>query len=118
MGEKKYTIEAVASRIEHLLGVVHKHGHLHFSHKIIDGVNPHPDIENPELVVQFSGPDVDILLANKQAHFLIHPNPFASRLPVKLAYLEAHRYSFFARPPAAFPAPLPAHRYWLYPRAH
>ena len=26
---------------------------------------PHPDFENPDLLVRFSGPDVDLLLANK-----------------------------------------------------
>src|SRR5690349_15139952 len=34
-------------------------------YKIGTGENLHPDFENPEVVVRFTGPDVDLLLANK-----------------------------------------------------
>ncbi len=32
---------------------------------VSEGETPHPDFENPDLMVRFSGPDVDLLLANK-----------------------------------------------------
>ncbi len=31
----------------------------------MDGQHTHPDLEDPDLLVKFSGPDVDLLLANK-----------------------------------------------------
>ena len=33
--------------------------------EILDAHNPHPEFENPEVMVKFSGPDVDLLLANR-----------------------------------------------------
>src|SRR5258708_30598298 len=32
---------------------------------VSEGETPHPDFENPDLLVRFSGSDVDLLLANK-----------------------------------------------------
>ena len=32
---------------------------------VAEGETPHPDFENPDLLVRFTGPDVDLLLANK-----------------------------------------------------
>src|SRR5665213_1224896 len=32
---------------------------------VAEGETPHPDFENPEVMVKFSGPDVELLLANK-----------------------------------------------------
>ena len=33
--------------------------------EILEGQHLHPDLEDPDLLVKFSGPDVDLLLANK-----------------------------------------------------
>jgi spoIIIJ-associated protein len=33
--------------------------------QLAEAQNLHPDFENPDIVVRFSGPDVDLLLANK-----------------------------------------------------
>jgi spoIIIJ-associated protein len=38
---------------------------LKLSLKLAAAENLHPDFENPDIVVRFSGPDVDLLLANK-----------------------------------------------------
>ena len=35
------------------------------SFEILEGQHLHPDFEDPDLLVKFSGPDVDLLLANK-----------------------------------------------------
>src|SRR5271169_1462523 len=34
-------------------------------YSVSEGETPHPDFENPDLLVRFSGADVDLLLANK-----------------------------------------------------
>src|ERR1700734_3219291 len=38
---------------------------LELSFEILEGQHLHPDLEDPDLLVKFSGPDVDMLLANK-----------------------------------------------------
>ncbi len=38
---------------------------LELSFDILEGQHLHPDLEDPDLLVKFSGPDVDLLLANK-----------------------------------------------------
>src|SRR6202044_2478704 len=38
---------------------------LELSFEILEGQHLHPDLEDPDLLVKFSGPDVDLLLANK-----------------------------------------------------
>ncbi len=32
---------------------------------VAEGETPHPDFENPDLMIRFTGPDVDLLLDNK-----------------------------------------------------
>jgi len=38
---------------------------LELSFELLEGQHLHPDLEDPDLLVKFSGPDVDLLLANK-----------------------------------------------------
>jgi spoIIIJ-associated protein len=38
---------------------------LDVEYEILDGAHTHPDLEDPDLIVKFSGPDVDVLLGNK-----------------------------------------------------
>jgi spoIIIJ-associated protein len=49
---------------EFLRGVLGKAG-LNVRFQVCEGETRHPDFENPEVVVKFSGPDVDLLLGNK-----------------------------------------------------
>jgi spoIIIJ-associated protein len=42
-----------------------EHGGLDVRFDIVEGAHLHPDFEDPDLVVKFKGPDVDLLLANK-----------------------------------------------------
>jgi spoIIIJ-associated protein len=48
---------------------VSRHGNrghgLDVEFEILEGQHLHPDLEDPDLLVKFSGPDVDLLLANK-----------------------------------------------------
>jgi spoIIIJ-associated protein len=63
--EKKYTLAEAGPPIEKFLKhILHVAGFaLNFT--VSEGETPHPDFENPDLLVRFTGPDVDLLLANK-----------------------------------------------------
>ncbi|MCS7024910.1 MAG: hypothetical protein NZV14_08915 [Bryobacteraceae bacterium] len=65
MAERIYTVEEHGPRIDAFLRTVIGHMGLELDFTIDTGDNPHPDIEDPELVVRFTGPDVQLLLANK-----------------------------------------------------
>ena len=65
VSDKKYPIETTAPRIEGFLDTVRKRANLHIAFRVAEGTNPHPEIENPDLIVQFSGADVELLLENK-----------------------------------------------------
>ena len=65
MNEPKYTAESIGSRLDALLQPVLQKAGFRLKYGIVPGQNPHPDIENPEVVVKFSGPDVELLLENK-----------------------------------------------------
>jgi spoIIIJ-associated protein len=63
--QKKYTVANAGGRISKFLDTVRDKGPFRFKYELTDGETPHPDFENPDLMVKFSGPDVEILLANK-----------------------------------------------------
>ena len=65
MDDRKYSIDKIGPRIEGLLRAFLDRAGFELKFGIHEGQNPHPDIENPEVVVKFSGPDVDMLLENK-----------------------------------------------------
>ncbi|HLJ12956.1 MAG TPA: R3H domain-containing nucleic acid-binding protein [Bryobacteraceae bacterium] len=65
VSDKKYPIETTAPRIENFLETVRKQANLRLSFQITEGQNPHPEIENPEIIVRFSGADVELLLENR-----------------------------------------------------
>jgi spoIIIJ-associated protein len=65
MAERIYTVEAHGPRIQAFLESLFHCADLKLDIDIAAGDNPHPEIEDPELVVRFSGPDVDLVLANK-----------------------------------------------------
>ncbi|MBI4876206.1 MAG: single-stranded DNA-binding protein [Acidobacteria bacterium] len=62
---RKYTVESVAPKIDSFLNDILKHSRLRLSFEIGPGATPHPEIEDPEVVVRFSGADMEILLENK-----------------------------------------------------
>jgi spoIIIJ-associated protein len=63
--DKKYTLVTVKPRIEKFLDAVLTDATIELDFVVHDGETRHPDFENPEVVVKFSGPDVDLLLSNK-----------------------------------------------------
>lgn len=64
-GAKKYTVEVHEPQIRRLLEPMLATAHLELRFSVVPGRSLHPEIENPDLMVQFSGQDVDMLLANK-----------------------------------------------------
>lgn len=63
--EKKYTVASIGPRIDEFLEMVLGDMSLDVSFEILEGQHLHPDLEDPDLLVKFSGADVDVLLANK-----------------------------------------------------
>jgi spoIIIJ-associated protein len=64
-GEKKYTVASNGFQISGFLDMVIGDMGLELSFEILEGQHLHPDLEDPDLLVKFSGPDADLLLANK-----------------------------------------------------
>ena len=65
MSEKKYTLTEEGPRIEQFLNTVFRLAGFTLKYEVAEGETPHPDFENPDLMVRFSGDDVELLLANK-----------------------------------------------------
>jgi len=83
LGERKYTVESVKPRIEAFLEKLLHNGRFRVKFEVAEGNNPHPEIENPEVIVRFSGPDVELLLNNRAEMLLAleHVTMEALRLP-------------------------------------
>ncbi len=62
---KKYTVDSIGPGIENFLQTVLKSSGFAVRFKVAEGEHIHPDFEDPEVVVRFSGPDVETLLANR-----------------------------------------------------
>ncbi len=62
---KKYTVAETGPRIEQFLKQIHTLAGFDLAFAVAEGETPHPDFENPDLVVRFTGRDVDLLLGNK-----------------------------------------------------
>ena len=65
MSEKKYTVASVAPKIDHFLKPLLVRAGFELKYEAAEGESANPDFENPEVVIRFSGGDVDLLLANK-----------------------------------------------------
>jgi spoIIIJ-associated protein len=65
VGEHKYTVASTGSRIEEFLDIALDDMDMDVEYEVLEGVHTHPDLEDPDVVVKFSGPEVDLLLANK-----------------------------------------------------
>ena len=61
----KYTVTETGPRLEKFLDIVLDDMDLDVEYEILDGAHTHPDLEDPDILVKFSGPEVDLLLANK-----------------------------------------------------
>ena len=63
--DRKYTVEALAPKIEAFLRPMLANAGFDLAFNIVEGHSANPEIENPEVVVNFSGADVDMLLRNR-----------------------------------------------------
>jgi spoIIIJ-associated protein len=62
---QKYTLQESGPRIEEFLKKTFQLAGFKLDFTVSEGENLHPDFENPDLMVRFSGPDTDLLLGNK-----------------------------------------------------
>jgi len=63
--ERKYSSASIGTRIDSLLRPVLTNGGFQLRYEIQDAEPAADDFETPDVVVKFSGADVDLLLANK-----------------------------------------------------
>jgi spoIIIJ-associated protein len=61
----KYTVDSVKPKLDAFLGPVLDRTGFELEYELLTLENPHPEVENPEVTVKFSGTDVDLLLANR-----------------------------------------------------
>ena len=65
VSDRKYSAAAVGDKLDRFLKSVLAKGHFRVDYEITDA-NPRPDdFETPDVMVRFSGSDVDLLLANR-----------------------------------------------------
>ncbi|MEQ1948488.1 MAG: R3H domain-containing nucleic acid-binding protein [Bryobacteraceae bacterium] len=65
MAHSKYTLAETGPKIEGFLKQILPLSGFKLTFTITEGETPHPDFENPDLMVRFEGADVDLLLENK-----------------------------------------------------
>lgn len=97
MDEKKYTVAGIGARITGFLRMVVKDAGFDLTFAVAEGQHLHPGFEDPEVVVRFSGPDVDLLLANRAEVLLAleHVTTEALDIPAEdhsLVCFDAHDY--------------------------
>jgi len=63
--ERKYSVESIGARIEGFLRPLLANAGLELQYRICDAEPGEDDFETPDVLVDFSGPDVDSLLANR-----------------------------------------------------
>jgi spoIIIJ-associated protein len=63
--QRKYSVASVGLRIDGFLGTTLQNGGLKLNYDIQDVASSDEDFETPDVMVKFSGPDVDLLLANR-----------------------------------------------------
>ena len=61
----KYTVEGTGPKIDAFLSKMIKDSKLRLTYRIEPGDNAFSDFETPAIIVQFGGPDVEMLLENK-----------------------------------------------------
>lgn len=90
----KYTVDALKPRLDAFLEPVLHNAGFALQYQLLSLENPHPEVENPEVTVQFSGGDVDLLLANRAELLLALEH--LSMEALKVAAEDHSRISFDA----------------------
>jgi len=65
LSDKKYSAASLGPKIDGFLKQILAKAGFRLSYEISDGAAPHPEIENPDVWVRFTGPDLEYVLANK-----------------------------------------------------
>jgi spoIIIJ-associated protein len=81
----KYTVDSLTPKLNEFLSPLLKHAGFDLEYRLKSAENPHPEVENPEVTVTFSGGDVDLLLENRAELLLAleHLSMEAIRLPAE-----------------------------------
>jgi len=79
----KYSVESLRPKLDAFLQPLLSHAGFELSYQLTTPANPHPEVENPEVTVVFSGNDVEMLLLNRGELLLAleHISMEALRLP-------------------------------------
>jgi spoIIIJ-associated protein len=79
----KYTVDSLKPKLEQFLDPLLTHSAFELTYELRPGHSPHPEVENPEVTVRFSGGDTDLLLANRAELLLAieHLSMEAMRVP-------------------------------------
>ena len=83
MNPRKYSVSSVGPRIEQFVRSVLEQAGFRMEYEMADGQATGDDFETPDVVVKFSGPDVEYLLANRAELLLAleHVTMEALRMP-------------------------------------
>ena len=65
MTERKYSVASIGLRIDGFLDATLENGGIKLTYEIQDAAPSNDDFETPDVMVKFSGPDVDLLLSNR-----------------------------------------------------
>ena len=65
MSDSKYDVASIGPRVDQFLHTVLRDAGFRLEFDLRDVVSAEDDFETPEVVVKFTGPDVDLLLTNK-----------------------------------------------------
>jgi len=63
--DRKYSVSSIGTRIEGFLRPTLRDGGFKVNYEIRDVESADGDVETPDIVVKFTGPDVDLLLSNR-----------------------------------------------------
>ena len=83
MSERKYTLSDFGPKVEDFLDNILDAADWDLEYELSEGNDPHPEIENPDIVVKFFGDDTDLLQANRGEALLAleHLTMEALRMP-------------------------------------
>jgi spoIIIJ-associated protein len=81
----KYSVESLGPKLDEFLNPLLSRAGFELSYQLTTPENPHPEVENPEVTVKFSGNDVELLLTNRAELLLAleHISMEALRLPAE-----------------------------------
>ena len=81
----KYTVDSLRPKLDQFLEPLIGQAGFALSYELRSAENPHPEVENPEVTVNFAGADVELLLENRAELLLAleHLSMEAIRLPAE-----------------------------------